>query len=72
MIKAYDVRMSDIEKALKGIIVSMQEEKTQKISQSFCLGVDHSMLLSGTPVVIQNVRNKYIINNHHTSNEFGN
>jgi hypothetical protein len=62
--------MGEIEKALKAIILSIEEEKVQKISQSFCLGGDHSMLLGGTPVVIQNVRNKYIINNHHGSNEY--
>jgi hypothetical protein len=68
--------MQDIETALKSIIKSMQKENQQKVSQSFCEGGEsHSMLLSHpstTPVVIQNVRNKYIINNNNHSSMFPN
>lgn len=64
IIGSYEQRMNEIEKVLKTIIKGIQEENKAKISNSFSIG-DHSMLLSQTPVVIQNVRNKYIINNHH-------
>jgi hypothetical protein len=59
IVHQYDQRMHDIETALKAIIQSMSEEKG--VSLSFCEGAatDHP-----GPVVIQNVRNKYIINNH--------
>jgi hypothetical protein len=59
IVHQYDQRMHDIETALKAIIQSMSEEKG--VSLSFCegAGTDHP-----GPVVIQNVRNKYIINNH--------
>jgi hypothetical protein len=53
IVSQYDMRMNEIELALKGIIQNIQEEKSKpKISQSFCLGVDHSLLLGNAPVVI--------------------
>lgn len=62
--KQYDQRMVEIEKMLRLILKSFQDdsksvEKIQKISNSFCIG-DHSLLLQP---IIQNVKNKYIFNN---------